>query len=90
MVQLHRPHFANTFAYQKLKEINKIHPTIKFTAELTSPFLCDIEIPHDCFCHQTRSVSFLDTSVSVKEGKFSTWPTESLEFVLKKKIFTKD
>ena len=69
-----------------LKEINKIHPTIKFTAELTSPFLCDIEGPHDCFCHQTRSVPFLDTSVSVKEGKFSTdlykKPTDRCQYLL--------
>ena len=36
-----------------LEEMNSLHPTIKFTAELTSPYRCDVEGPHDCFCHQT-------------------------------------
>ena len=34
-----------------LKEINLVHPTIKFTAEFTSPYSCDIVGPHNCFCH---------------------------------------
>ena len=69
-----------------LKEINLIHPSIKFTAEFTSPYSCDIEGPHDCFCHQARSVPFLDTSVSVKGGKFSTdlykKPTDRCQYLL--------
>ena len=69
-----------------LSEINKIHPTIKFTAEFTSPFPCDMEGPHDCFCHQTRSVPFLDTSVSIKGGNFSTdlyrKPTDRCQYLL--------
>ena len=55
-----------------LTKMNSIHPTIKFTAEFTSPYKCDIEGPHDCFCHQTSSISFLDTKISIKNGKFET------------------
>ena len=55
-----------------LEEINNLHPSIKFTAELTCPYKCNIVGPHDCFCHQTQSISFLDTSVSIKDGKFFT------------------
>ena len=55
--------------YSFLEEINKLHPSIKFTMEHTSPFRCDIVDPHDCWCHQTSSIPFLDTSVSInKEG----------------------
>ena len=49
-----------------LEKMNEIHPTIKFTAEFTSPFKCDIQGPHDCFCHLTKSIPFLDTSVSIR------------------------
>ena len=55
-----------------LEEINNLHPSIKFTAELTCPYKCNIVGPHDCFCHQTQSIPFLDTSVSIKDGKFFT------------------
>ena len=55
-----------------LEQINNIHPTIKFTSEFTSPFICDVKGPHDCFCHQTKSISFLDTNVSIEDGKFTT------------------
>ena len=69
-----------------LKGINNLHPTIKFTAEFTSPYFCEMEGPHDCFCHQTQSVPFLATSVSVKQGKFSTdlykKPTDRCQYLL--------
>ena len=55
-----------------LEEINNIHPSIKFTSEITCPYKCNIVGPHDCFCHQTQSIPFLDTSVSIKDGKFVT------------------
>ena len=55
-----------------LEEINNLHPSIKFTAELTCPYKCIIVGPHDCFCRQTPSIPFLDTSVSIKDGKFFT------------------
>ena len=69
-----------------LEEINSVHPSIKFTAEFTSPYSCDMEGPHDCFCHQSRSVPFLDTRVSIKKGKFSTdlyrKPTDRCQYLL--------
>ena len=55
-----------------LREIYSLHPTIKFTAENTSPYKCDIVGPHDCFCHQTTSIPFLDTRVSIEGGKLIT------------------
>ena len=55
-----------------LEEINKIHPSIKFTAEFTCHYKCNIVGPHDCFCHQSQSIPFLDTCVSIKDGNFST------------------
>ena len=69
-----------------LEEMNKIHPTIKFTAEMTSPYKCHMKGPHDCFCHQTQSIPFLDTSVSIREGKFFTdlyrKPTDRCQYLL--------
>ena len=34
--------------YQFLDDINKIHPTIKFTLEHSSPFYCGLKDEHDC------------------------------------------
>ena len=69
-----------------LKEINSLHPTIKFTAEFTSPYRCDVEGPHDCFCHQTQSIPFLDTKVSINGGKLITdlykKPTDRCQYLL--------
>ena len=69
-----------------LKEINSLHPTIKFTAEFTSPYRCDVEGPHDCFCHQTQSIPFLDTKVSISGGKLITdlykKPTDRCQYLL--------
>ena len=69
-----------------LVQVNSVHPSIKFTAEFTSPYSCDILGPHDCFCHQTGSVPFLDTRVSIKGGKFSTdlykKPTDRCQYLL--------
>ena len=63
-----------------LIQVNSVHPSIKFTAEFTSPYSCD------CFCHQTGSVPFLDTRVSIKGGKFSTdlykKPTDRCQYLL--------
>ena len=32
-----------------LKELNSLHPTIKFTSEFTLPFRCEVVGPRDCF-----------------------------------------
>lgn len=65
-------------SWQKLDEfltaINNIHPTLKFTYEYTCPYPCDMpeNISHDCFCHTSRSIAFLDTLVEIKGGKIVT------------------
>ena len=57
-----------------LSQINSLHPTLKFTSSFTCPFPCYIPsyIDHDCYCHTSRSIPFLDTQVSIREGKLST------------------
>lgn len=57
-----------------LDEINNLHPTIKFTYAMTCPFTCDIpsDINHDCFCFSSKSIPFLDTLVTLKDGKIRT------------------
>ena len=50
------------------QEINKIHPAIQFTMQHT-----DNETePEDnkCDCNPKKSIPFLDTSCSLKNGKF--------------------
>jgi hypothetical protein len=57
-----------------LSQINNVHPTLKFTFTMTCPFPCSTppDTPHDCFCHTTRSLPFLDTLVSIKDGQLVT------------------
>ena len=46
--------------------MNKLHPSVKFTLQHTTP---DKEAPeNNCDCIKLSSVPFLDTSVSIKEG----------------------
>ena len=48
-------------------EMNQIHPSVKFTLQHTTP---DNEKPEDrCQCDVLKAVPFLDTSVSIKQGK---------------------
>jgi peptide-methionine (R)-S-oxide reductase len=69
-----------------LSQINQIHPTIKFTAQYSCPFTCDITDAHDCFCQSSQSIPFLDTSVSIKNGKLITdlykKPTDRCQYLL--------
>ena len=57
-----------------LSKLNDLHPTIKFTYSFTCPFPCDIppSTPHDCFCHTSRSIPFLDTQVTIQNGQLIT------------------
>ena len=48
-------------------EMNKIHPSVKFTLQHTTPDIEDIE--DRCECIASSSVPFLDTSVSLKQGQ---------------------
>ena len=54
--------------YQFLDDINKIHPTNKFTLEHSSPFYCGLKDEHDCWCHRTKSIPFLDTKLYIEDG----------------------
>ena len=69
-----------------LTAMNLLHPSIKFTAEFTSPYKCNIQGPHDCFCNQTRSILFLDTRVSIEGGRLFTdlykKPTDRCQYLL--------
>ena len=49
--------------YRFLEKVNELHPNIKFTMEHTSPYKCDTLCSHDCWCPQSSSIPFLDTSV---------------------------
>ena len=57
-----------------LQDINEIHPTLKFTSSMTTPFTCETptSTPHDCYCYSSKAIPYLDTLVSIKDGKLST------------------
>ena len=63
-----------------LDDLNKLHPTIKFTMKHTSNKLSD------CSCEKIESIPFLDTSCSIKEGKIMTdlykKPTDKNQYLL--------
>jgi len=65
-----------TDSIEKLNEfldyINKIHPTIKITLEHSSPFYCGLKDEHDCWCHRTKSIPFLDTKLYIEDGRITT------------------
>ena len=71
-----------------LVEINNIHPNLKFTYNYSSPFQCyeDPKMQHDCFCHTTRKISFLDVEVKIQNGKLITdiyrKPTDRCQYLL--------
>ena len=49
------------------EEINKIHPTLKFTMSHTS--IKDEPLEERCNCEETNSIPFLDTSLSIENGR---------------------
>ena len=51
-------------------EMNEIHPTLKFTLNHTTPKEEPIE--DRCDCEPKDSIPFLDTSISIIEGKLDT------------------
>ena len=68
-----------------LKEINTIHPSIKFTMEHTkkisdptcSPAASSPTSPHtdteqQCHCEPASSIPFLDASISIRNGRINT------------------
>ena len=71
-----------------LSEINHLHPTLKFTFNFTCPFTCTFppNTPHDCFCHSSRFLPFLDTLVTIRDGQIETdlyrKPTDRCQYLL--------
>ena len=69
-----------------LDQLNTIHPTIKFTSSISCPYECKIDGPHDCFCSSSRSIPFLDTLVTICNGKITTdlyrKPTDRCQYLL--------
>ena len=53
------------------EEINKLHPTIKFTMTRTTS-KSEWDLPPSCHCPNIEALPFLDTLCRVKEGKIST------------------
>ena len=71
-----------------LELVNTLHPTIKFTSTFTCPFPCTYpaDTKHDCFCHSSRSIPFLDTLVTIKNKTLVTdvykKPTDRCQYLL--------
>ena len=71
-----------------LELVNTLHPTIKFTSSFTCPFPCTYPagFEHDCFCHSSRSIPFLDTLVTIKNKTLVTdiykKPTDRCQYLL--------
>ena len=53
--------------HQLFSDMNKIHPTLKFTISHTTPQSESEE--NQCDCEKTDSISFLDTSLSIENGR---------------------
>ena len=72
--------------YIFMDKLNTIHPSIKFTFNHTAPQECKIQEPHDCWCHTSRAVPFLDTNIWLENGKFYTdlyrKPTDRCQYLL--------
>ena len=52
-----------------LDELNKLHPTIKFTMCHTLPNLKENAQPTTCSCKPEQSLAFLDTSCKIVDGQ---------------------
>jgi hypothetical protein len=71
-----------------LNQVNTLHPTIKFTSTFTCPYPCTypVDVKHDCFCHSSRSLPFLDTLVTIKNKTLITdiykKPTDRCQYLL--------
>ena len=57
--------------HQLFKDINNIHPNIQFTMEHTTPNSIFTE-QNPCQCERRRSIPYLDTLCTIKEGKIIT------------------
>ena len=55
-----------------LEELNKLHPTIKFTMNHTMPENSSLLPPHQCDCKPDEALPFLDTSCKISNGRIVT------------------
>ena len=71
-----------------LDQLNTIYPTINFTSSIFYTYECkiDVDVPHDCFCSSSRSIPFLDTLVTISNGKITAdlyrKPTDLCQYLL--------
>ena len=58
--------------------INSWMISIKFILQSSllhsSPFYCGLKDEHDCWCHRTKSIPFLDTKLYIEDGKITKDP----------------
>ena len=63
-----------------------LRPTIKFTLKHSSQFFCVLKDEHDCWCHETKSISFLDSKLYIEDGKITIdlyrKPTDTCMYLL--------
>ena len=52
-----------------MEELNKIHPTIKFTMSHTIPYQNETHNQTTCNCEASASLAFLDTSCQINNGQ---------------------
>ena len=55
--------------HQFLSEINKLHQSIKFTVQHTTPYNKVLNECDKCDCEQSEHIPFLDTQCSIQGGK---------------------
>ena len=71
-----------TMLHKVFEEINKIHPFIKFTMKHTTPVINS----NPCGCDKVSSVTYLDTSLSIKNSKIEVdlyrKPTDRNQYLL--------
>ena len=67
-----------------LEEMNKINPTLKFTMTHTS--VIEEALEERCSCPNRNSIPFLDTSLSLEDGKIEVdlfrKPTDRNQYLL--------
>ena len=55
--------------HQFLSEVNKLHQSIKFTVQHTTPYNTVLNECDKCDCEQSEHIPFLDTQCSIQGGK---------------------
>ena len=55
--------------HQFLSEVNKLHQSIKFTVQHTTPYNTVLKDCDKCDCEQSENIPFLDTQCSIQDSK---------------------